>query len=125
MTAPVWMNAVISDFGRAAGLGGLALNERGAAALRFETGVSLHFEYTGAELVMGVNFPLADVRRLLALAHPKARHGFKVRAGVLRRTGEGVLATRFAERDVTLPRINAAFGVLWRLAGEMGGASWA
>ena len=33
MTAPVWMNAVIGDFGRAAGLNGLALNERGTAVL--------------------------------------------------------------------------------------------
>ena len=38
------------------------------------------------------------------------------------KTHEGVLAIRLAERDVTLPQLNAAFGVLWRLAGEMGGA---
>ena len=28
-------------------------------------------------------------------------------------------------RTTTLPRMNAAFGALWRLAGEIGGASWA
>lgn len=125
MTAPVWMNAVIRDFGRAAGLSGLALNERGAAALRFETGVSLRLEYTGFELVMAVTVPSADVRRLLSQSNPRARHGFKVRAGILGRTGEGVMAVRIAERDVTLPRLNAAFAALWRLAGETGGAPWA
>ena len=125
MTTPVWMNAVISDFGRAAGLSDLALNERGAAALRFETGVSMRLEYTGVELVMAMTVPSADVRRLLSQSQPEARHGFKVRTGVLHRTGEAVMAIRLAERDVTLPRLNAAFGVLWRLAGEIGGAAWA
>lgn len=125
MTTPVWMSAVIADFGRAAGLDGLVLNERGAAVLRFETGVSLRLEYTGGELVMAVTMPSADVKRLLSQSNPKARHGFKVRTGILHRSGESIIATRLAERDVTLPRLNAAFGVLWRIAGEIGGASWA
>ena len=125
MTTPVWMAAVISDFGRAAGLSGLKLNDRGAAVLRFETGATLRLEYTGAELVMAVTAPTSDGKRLLSQSHPKARHGFKVRTGVLQRSGDAILAIRLAERDVTLPRLNAAFGVLWRLAGEIGGASWA
>ena len=123
MTVPGWMNGTIGDFGRAAGLSGLSLNGRGTAALRFETGVALRLEYTGAELVMAVTVPsIAELKRLLALSHPKARYGFRIRSGVLPRTQEGVLAIRLAERDVTLPQMNAAFGVLWRLAGEIGGA---
>ena len=125
MTAPVWLNAVIGDFGRAAGIGALALNERGAAALRFENGTSLRLEYTGAELVMAVTVPSADLKRLLSFSHPKARYGFRVRTGIVPKTREAVLAVRLAERDVTLPRVNAVFGLLWRLAGETGGASWA
>ena len=125
MTAPVWLNAVIGDFGRAAGIGALALNERGAAALRFENGTSLRLEYTGAELVVAVTVPSADPKRLLSLSHPKARYGFRVRTGIVPKTGEAVLAVRLAERDVTLPRVNAVFGLLWRLAGETGGAAWA
>ena len=77
MTAPVWLNAVIGDFGRAAGIGALALNERGAAALRFENGTSLRLEYTGAELVVAVTVPSADLKRLLSFSHPKARYGFR------------------------------------------------
>ena len=125
MTAPVWLNAVIGDFGRAAGIGALALNERGAAALRFENGTSLRLEYTGAELVMAVTVPSADLKLLLSFSHPKARYGFRVRTGIVPKTREAVLAVRLAERDVTLPRVNAVFGLLWRLAGETGGASWA
>ena len=123
MTVPGWMNAIIGDFGRASGLAGLSLNGHGAAALRFETGVTLRLEYTGTELVMAVTVPaVVDLKRLLALSHPQARYGFRIRSGVLPRTRDGVLAIRLAERDVTLPQLNGAFGALWRLAGEIGGS---
>lgn len=125
MTAPVWMNAVIGDFGRAAGLGGFALKERGAAALRFENGSSLRFEYTGTELLMAMTKPSADVKRLLALSHPKARYGFRIRTGILAKTHEAVIAVRIAERDVTLPHVSRVFELLWRLTEEIGGAAWA
>lgn len=125
MTAPVWMNAVIGDFGRGAGLAGLSLNHRGAAALRFENGASLRLEYTGSELVVAIALPSADVKRLLSLSHPKARYGFRVRTGIVPKTREAVVAVRLAERDVTLPRVSGVFEVLWRLAGEIGGAAWA
>ena len=125
MTAPVWMNAVIGEFGRAAGIDGFAFNARGAAAFNFENGASLRLEYTGEELVVAVTVRAADLKRLLSLSHPRARYGFTVRTGVLAKSGRAVLAVRIAERDVTLPRLNAAFGVLWRLAGEMGGPTWA
>ena len=127
MTAPVWMNSVILDFGRAAGVGDLALNGRGTAALRFETGVVLRFEYTGDELVMAVSVPghagIATLKRLLSMSHHRARYGFRLRTGRLAKTGCLVMAVRLASRDVTLPHVNAAFSVLWRLAGEIGGAA--
>lgn len=125
MIAPIWLNAVIGDFGRAAGLGSLALNERGAAALKFENGATLRLEYTGAELVVAMTVQTADLRRLLSLSHPSARFGLRVRTGIMSKTREAVMAVRLAERDVTLPHVNAAFDLLWRLAGEIGGAAWA
>jgi len=125
MTAPVWMNAVIRDFGRAAGVKSLELNERGTAALKFENGTSLRLEYTEGELVVAMTAPSADVKRLLSLSHPKARHAFRVRSGILPKTREAVMAIRLLERDVTLPRVSSAFELLWRLAGEIGGATWA
>lgn len=125
MRAPDWLNDTIAGFGRSAGVGNFALNERGTAALRFETGAALRIEYTDGELVVAMTVPAADVKRLLALSHPRAPFGFKVRTGILRKTGEAVMAVRFAERDVTLPKLNVAFSLLWRLAGEMGGSAWA
>ena len=125
MTPPVWMNAVIGDFGRAAGLGGLALNDRGAAALKFENGAALRLEYTGSELVVAMSMPSADVKRLLSVSHPKARYPFRIRSGIVPKTRESIMAVALAERDVTLPRVNTAFELLWRLAGEIGGAAWA
>ncbi|MBO7482334.1 MAG: hypothetical protein J6U17_00410 [Kiritimatiellae bacterium] len=127
MTAPVWMNAVIGDFGRAAGAPSLALNGRGAARLDFENGASLRLEYTGSELVVAVTVParggMDALKRLLSHSHPESRDGIRVRTGILERSGAYVAAVRLAERDVTLPRLNAAFAALWRLADEIGGAA--
>lgn len=125
MTAPAWLDAIVGEFGHSAGLGGLSLGERGALALRFDNGVSLRMEYTGEELVVSMAFPHYEIKRLLSLPHPRARLGFRVRTGVLPKTGEAVIAIRIAERDVTMPRLSDAFSLLWRLAGETGGMSWA
>ena len=127
MMAPEWLNAVVRDFGRAAGADTLALNERGAAAVSFETGAALRFEYTGTELIVAVTVPHpadpAFTRRLLAFAHPLAGAVPRIRAGYLANRGCAVLATRIAERNVTLPAVNAAFAALWRAAGMIGGAA--
>ncbi len=132
MSAPTWLNSVVSEFGRSAGLGGFALDERGAAALRFETGMTLRFEYAGGELVVAMSVPAASgssfgtierFKRLLAYSHPRARTGFHVRTGFLSKSQSFVVAVRLAERDVTLPQVNSAFAVLWRLANEIGGAA--
>ncbi len=127
MTAPSWLNAVISDFGHAAGVSKLALNATGAAALKFANGVSLRFEYTGDELVVAVTFGLphgvAAIRRLLSLANPLRAGGLRLRAGIIAKTGLAVVAARIPEREVTLPVVNMAFDALWRAAQETGGAS--
>ena len=125
MMAPTWMNAVIADFGHAAGAGGLSLNANGAAALKFANGISLRFEYTGEELVVAVTFRIMHdamtIRRLLAVANPRIASGVRFRAGIIPKTGAAVVATRIPERDVTLPTVNATFSALWRMAEEIGG----
>ncbi|MBR0056938.1 MAG: CesT family type III secretion system chaperone [Kiritimatiellae bacterium] len=127
MTAPSWVNAVIADFARAAGISDLVLNERGAAAFRFENGVSLRFEYREGELVVAATVPAANdastARRILAYAHPDARHGAAVRAGYLAKSGCAVFAVRLADQEVTLPVLNTTFDALWRIATEFGGAA--
>lgn len=124
--APVWLDDIVREFGRSAGLSDFALNDRGAAAVTFETGAQLRFEYAFESLVVALSFPYpcgdpAAARRLLAAAHPGARPGFKLRAGLLEKSGRAILAARFPEREATLPAVNAAFSALWRLAEDLAG----
>jgi type III secretion system chaperone SycN len=125
MTAPGWIASLVGDFGKAAGLSSLSLNGRGTAAIAFENGFGLRFEYVEGELVVAVTVPAyLDAMRakaLLAYSHPEARLGFRVRAGYLPRQGTAVFAIRLQEREVTLPMVNQAFAVLWRIAQEFGG----
>ena len=127
MTAPTWIETVVREFGKAAGLSGLALNDRGAAAISFENGVALRLEYAFDSLVAALTLPArldpATAARLLAYAHPEARYGFKLRAGYLSKGGRAVFAARLADREVTLPALNSVFSVLWRIGQEFGGAS--
>ena len=125
MTAPDWIAALVRDFGRAAGLSDFALNERGVAAATFENGVGLRFEFAMDALTVAVTVPVmldaGRARALLAYAHPEARLGMRVRAGYLARQGRAIFAIRLAERGETLPTVNRAFDVLWRVAQEFGG----
>ena len=119
MRAPNWIEGVVRDFGRGAGIDDFALNDRGAAAFRFE--------YGREELVLLVSVPCANgpaaARRLLAFAHPDARFGAHVRACYLAKSGCAAFAVRLAATEVTMPALNAAFGALWRVAKEFGGAA--
>ena len=127
MTAPTWIEAVVREFGQAAGFSGLALNERGAAALDFENGAALRLEYAFDSLVVALTLPVrldpAAAARLLAYAHPEARYGFKLRVGFLAKSGRAVFAARLADREVTLPALNSVFSVLWRIGQEFGGVA--
>ena len=126
--APVWLDDIVREFGRSAGLSDFALNDRGAAAVSFETGAQLRFEYAFESLVVALSFPypVSDpdaARRLLAAAHPGARPGFKLRAGLQPRTGRALLVARFPEREATLPAVNAAFSALWHLSEDLAGGT--
>ena len=128
MTAPAWLNSVVADFGRAAGVDGFALGPSGSSAVRFANGSTLRFEYVSEELAVAMTFRLARdasaVRRLLSLANPMAaRGGVRIRSGIIPKTGAAVVAVRLPERDVTLPAVNAAFAALWRAVDETGGVS--
>ena len=84
-------------------------------------------EYGREELVLLVSVPCANgpaaARRLLAFAHPDARFGAHVRACYLAKSGCAAFAVRLAATEVTMPALNAAFGALWRVAKEFGGAA--
>jgi type III secretion system chaperone SycN len=127
MTAPGWIESVVEEFGRAAGLRNLALNDRGAAAVVFENGARLCLEYAFDSLSVAMTVPSrldpAVARRLLSFTHPAARHAFRLRAGWLQKSSAAVFATRLPGREVTLPTLNSVFAELWRTAREFGGAA--
>ena len=126
MTAPVWIEEAVRAFGRQMGLGSFALNERGAAGVRFENGVALRLEYSMESLVMTAGVAMeptaAALTRLLTGAHPDAAPGANVRAAWMERTGEGIYVIRLAERLVDVSSLEAAFRCLWTLATRLGKA---
>ena len=127
MTVPTWIDSAVSAFGQSAGLGSLSLGDRGIAALSFQNGLVLRFEYAFDALYVAMTVPAridaSTAGRLLGYAHPNARLDFRLRAGYLAKAGRAVFAVRLADRDVTLPSINAVFTLLWRVALEVGGAA--
>ncbi len=121
---PSWVNDTVRAFGRQMGLENFVLNDRGAAAVRFENGVSLKFEYAGEALVVSAGLSIpggeAPLKALLAAAHPAARHQVKIRAAYLARSGEAVFASCIQERDVGVSTIEMVFRELWEAARHLG-----
>ena len=68
MTAPNWIDAVVRDFGRGAGIDGFALNSRGAAAVSFENGFSLRFK-DGDTAAMRIVEPDEIIADMMAIIH--------------------------------------------------------
>ena len=122
-----WIAETVRAFGRSLGLSSFALNERGAAGVRFENGRALYLECGEGALMVSVGLaadPSADtMRRLLARAHPAAQAtGFRVRAVWLEKAGEARFVARLDERDLTAAGLDQAFRALWAAADYFGRA---
>ena len=119
-SAPSWLDAILRQFGEGIGLKDFALNDRGAAVLRFETGLALRLEYAFESLVVALQVPMAPepaaLRHFLSFASPERRPGVKLRVAYLKKQECLMLAARLAEREVTLPVLNTVFSELWQLA---------
>mgnify|MGYP003318653889 CR=1 FL=1 len=117
--SPAWVNDTVRGFGRQLGLETLALNDRGAAGINFENGMSLRLEHVAGAMVVVVKLggtPSGDaIRAALAEAHPSASDGKgpEVRAACSSGTGEAFLAIRIGERDLSVGALEAAFRRLW------------
>lgn len=125
MTVPSWIAETLRAFGRQLGLSAFALNDRGAAGVRFENGRALYLEYGEGGLMVSVGLAAdasADtMRRLLTRAHPAAQAaGLKIRAVRLEKTGEARFVTRLDERDLTAAGLEQAFRALWQAADVFG-----
>ena len=123
---PAHIISTLRDFGKAAGIGDFLLSARDSAAVRFDTGATLRFEFFNDALTVLMTVPcrpeVDDVKRLLAYACPPPQGGRRpLRAGYLVKNSCAVFALRIDEGSVTLPSVNAAFSELWRIANEFGG----
>jgi type III secretion system chaperone SycN len=114
-----WVDDAIAEFGRSLGLPGLQLGDQAVLNLVFEKSGTLFIERQEAELVLYVARQVAahDDRRAeaaLALCHPRQRWPLPVRAG-LRGDDTLVLITRIPEREVSVPALQSAVELLFRL----------
>jgi type III secretion system chaperone SycN len=124
MVPPHWMNEVIAEFGRSAGIDGFAFGPNATAALGFESGASLVFEYAYSSLIVMMTVPVAldssVAEKALKFVMPERRGEFRIKAGFLSEKGRVFFAVRLPHDEVTLPVINSAFSYLRRLADQFG-----
>lgn len=123
-----WIAETVRAFGRSLGLKDFALNERGAAGVRFENGHGLYLEGGDAGLMVSVGVPsdpsAETMKRLLARAHYAARtDGLRVRAVWVEKAGEARFVTRVDARDLTATSLEQAFRALWQEAEVFGRAA--
>jgi type III secretion system chaperone SycN len=115
---PAWLNGIVREFATGMGLRDFALNDDGAAALRFENGVGLRFEYAMdfLSLSMSVESPqdAASVKLLLSASDPLRRGAFAIRTGIAGNPSRAVFTVRLESAEVTLGNLDAAMAELWR-----------
>ena len=115
---PSWLNDIVREFASGMGLKDFALNADGVAALRFENGIVLRFEYAMnfLSLSMSVESPqdVAAVKLLLSASDPLRRGAFAVRTGTAGNPPRAVFTVRLEPAEVTLGNLDAAMAELWR-----------
>ena len=120
MNAPKWLNAVLQEFGEGINLKNFGFNSANAAALRFETGISLRFEYALESLVVTMQIPIIHdpetMKSLLRYAQPERRPSFKLRVAYLEKSGSALMVAIIPERNANLTTVNSVFNELWLLA---------
>lgn len=124
MTPPNWMRETIAEFGRSAGIDNFAFNERGTAALGFEKGAALVFEYAYSSLNVMITVPVVldsdTAAKALSFVTPERRGEFRVKSGFLEKAGRVFFAVRLPHDEVSLPAVNSAFSYLRRMADQFG-----
>jgi len=115
---PSWLNDIVREFASGMGLKDFALNADGVAALRFENGIVLRFEYAMdfLSLSMSVESPqdAASVKLMLTASDPLRRGAFAVRTGTAGNPPRAVFTVRLEPAEVTLGNLDVAMAELWR-----------
>ena len=124
MPPPHWICEILAEFGRSAGIDAFSFGDRAAAALSFESGATLIFEYAYSSLVVMMTVPVAPepavAAKALQFTMPERRGSFRVKAGFLPGKGRVFFAVRLPHEEITLPVLNSAFSHLRRLADQFG-----
>ncbi len=126
--APQWLDEILNEFGRGAGLEHLTLGEQGVAALEMTQGMMLSFEYIYPHLTVMVTVEVTKdietAQKVLLLADPNRQGELLIRSGLLPRANKAFFATILQHEEVTLPLLTTAFAELRRLAERfVGGAA--
>lgn len=118
ISVPGWLDEMFRRFASGLGLKDFSLNAEGMAALRFENGVGLRFEYVMDFLTLTMSTPMpqdtAAVKLLLATADPLRQGEFALRVGVLDDPLRAIFVVRLATADITLGNLDGAMAELWR-----------
>jgi type III secretion system chaperone SycN len=124
MNAPQWIQETIAEFGRAAGIENFVFNDRDVAALSFDRGAILAFEYAYSSLNIIITLPLVcdaeNAKRLLSFAAPERRGEFRMKTGFMPKGDKAFFAVRLPHEEVSLPVINAAISYLRSIADQFG-----
>lgn len=120
---PDWLNEIVRAFGRQMNLTRFELNERGAAGVRFENGLSFRLEYARESLMVMAGVPVPPdaeaLKRLLVSVHPSAVRSHPMRAAYLAKTGEAVFICRLDEREASVTSLESVFRLLWGAADQL------
>ncbi len=118
--APRWLDDIIADFGRGAGLQNFTLGERGAAALAGERGTAFYFEYVQPDLLVRMTAEVQKTpetaRKVLLFAEPTRQGAYPIRAGFMPHSDKAFFAVKLPQDAVTLPTLTDIFRELRRLA---------
>jgi len=117
---PGWIADTVRAFGRQLGLRAFALNDRGAAGVRFENGIGLYLEYADGTMYVSTGVPVdasaETQKKLLAAAHPSARAEVRMRAVRHERSGEARFVASLPDRELTTTALEGVFRALWQAA---------
>ncbi len=125
--APRWLDDIIADFGRGAGIQSLALGENGVAALAGDNGMALHLEYVYPNLIVRmtaeVDKSAETAKKVLLFAEPTRQERYLVRTGFMPRENKAFFAVSLPHESVTIPVLTEVFRELRRLAERFAGGA--
>ncbi len=125
--APRWLDEIIADFGRGAGIQSLSLGARGVAALAGDCGTAFILEYVHPNLLVRMTAEVVKTpetaKKVLQFAEPLRRGRFAVRTGFMPHADTAFFAVALPHDAVTLPVLMDVFHELRRLAERFAGGA--